>query len=214
MQLVKDLGLLYPHEKSKRKVRYGIYKCPVCKKDFKVLTASVKNGSSTKCRSCATIIISSKHNGCGTRLYNIWSNMKARCSNTKLTKWINYGGRGISVCPEWHDFSVFKKWADSNGYDESLSIDRIDNNGNYEPDNCRWTTSKIQNKNQRLMRKHNTSGYRGVSFDKSTGKFLSYVGIDGSLVNLGLFNEALDAAKVRDRYVIKNNLELPLNFNE
>jgi len=91
------------------------------------------------------------HGGCGTRLHRIWKNMKTRCKNLNsidYQKW--YGGRGIEVCKEWDDsFESFKEWAIQNGYDDKLSIDRINVNGNYEPDNCRWSTSKEQANNKR-----------------------------------------------------------------
>lgn len=94
-----------------------------------------------------------KHGGKGTRLYNIWCGMKNRCYNKKDTHYPRWGGRGITICPEWLlDFDNFQKWAMDNGYTEDLSIDRIDNNGDYCPDNCRWIPMSEQNNNQRSNR--------------------------------------------------------------
>ena len=90
------------------------------------------------------------HGQRNSRLYKIWCGMKYRCNKPNYDEYQHYGGRGIVVCQEWNNnFSIFYSWAVSNGYDENLTIDRIDVNGNYEPDNCRWTTMKIQENNKR-----------------------------------------------------------------
>lgn len=94
---------------------------------------------------------SAKHNT--TRIYRIWANMKARCYTPSYTRFENWGGRGISVCDEWkNDFQAFYDWAMSNGYQDNLTIDRIDNDGDYHPNNCRWVSYKTQTRNSRTNR--------------------------------------------------------------
>lgn len=90
-----------------------------------------------------------RHGDSYSRLYHIWTGMKQRCHNPKSKDYCRYGGRGIAVCNEWRNsFEAFKSWAEANGYRKHLTIDRVDNNGNYCPDNCRWTTMQEQAKNK------------------------------------------------------------------
>lgn len=82
------------------------------------------------------------------RLYRIWKAMRTRCNNPHTKEYHRYGGRGIKVCDEWNDYIVFRDWAYQNGYTEKLTIDRIDNNKNYSPDNCKWSTLVEQQQNR------------------------------------------------------------------
>lgn len=95
-----------------------------------------------------------KHNLRNTKLYAIWATMKQRCFNKMYKDYKYYGGRGITICDEWKDdVKAFYDWSMVNGYAEGLTIDRIDNDGDYSPDNCRWTTMKVQRENQRNRRR-------------------------------------------------------------
>lgn len=109
----------------------------------------LRDGTSKSC-GCLRRELMSKHGASNTRLYGIWTNMKGRCNNPNAEGYKDYGGRGIQVCKEWaHDFSVFQEWAMSHGYQETLSIDRVDVDGNYCPENCRWASMKEQQNNKR-----------------------------------------------------------------
>lgn len=93
-----------------------------------------------------------------TRIYSIWLGMINRCENNNMKNYCYYGGRGISVCKEWHNFQNFKEWSEMNGYKENLTIDRINNDGNYEPNNCRWITSQKQANNRRNSKTFTVNG--------------------------------------------------------
>ena len=92
------------------------------------------------------------------KLYGVWRSMKNRCTNPNNKDFPDYGARGISVCSEWHSFPRFQAWALANGYAEGLTLDRTDNDGSYEPANCRWVTRKEQALNRRPRRGVPTNG--------------------------------------------------------
>ena len=117
-------------------------------------------------------------NGKQTRLYAIWAGMKRRCLNHNVKAYHRYGGRGIKVCAEWMKFEPFRDWATANGYADKLSIDRIDNDGNYEPGNCRWITQKVQCQNTRSNR---LITFNGVA--KSIAEWAEITGIKAATIS-------------------------------
>ena len=103
------------------------------------------------------------HGGRYERLYKVWIGIKYRCNNPNCHEYEKYGGRGISVCPEWMDYATFRDWSYEHGYDKDApkmecTLDRIDYNGNYEPSNCRWTDPKTQSNNRRNNRRVTIDG--------------------------------------------------------
>lgn len=204
--LIQDLGMQYPRKTSKQKKRYGIFKC-FCGKEFKAMTNEIKYNKTKSCGCLKTIHGLHNH-----KLYQHWYDMKYRCCNSKSDSFKNYGERGISVCDKWlNDFMSFYNWAIHNGYKEGLTLDRKNSNGNYEPDNCRWTTKFVQAQNKRRLQKNNTSGYRGVSYRTENQMWSVRIHINKKTILLGYFKTALEGAKVYDQYVIDNNLEHTIN---
>ncbi len=153
--LIKDLGMQYPQEKSKRKVHYGIYECPKCHNHYRARDYQIRRGTSSGCRKCANRYTSSDDNrfkfnnlpihGLSRHpLYPVWSEMKSRCSNMKNKSYIYYGAKGVTVCEEWvNDPKAFINWAESNGWRKGLEIDKdiLSREKNispaiYSPDTC------------------------------------------------------------------------------
>lgn len=127
------------------------WKCKCDCGEFAIVRGkSLKSGNTKSCGCLIRDRKNVKHGYRHTRLYNIWSGIKARCYNQSSHAYKRYGERGISMCLEWlNNFESFYMWSINNGYSESLSIDRIDVNGNYDPSNCRWATSSQQSNNKR-----------------------------------------------------------------
>lgn len=131
------------------------------------------------------------------RLDNIYRGMKQRCYYTKHEAYHLYGGRGISVCDEWKNSSKpFFEWALANGYEGHLTLDRIDNDGNYEPSNCRWVSYREQACNRRGR---SNTGVVGVCFNKNHNRYEAYIRIDGILRHLGSPKTLEEAVALRKK---------------
>lgn len=175
-------------------------KCPICEKKKKnKISKFYKLTKSTHTRGNC--------NGYGGHPLNIvWHGMKYRCYKKNHKQYKNYGGRGIKICDEWlNSFDVFFKWALSAGWELGLQIDRIDNNSNYEPNNCRFVSREINSRNTRKM-KNNKSGYTGISYNATNNSYTSILCADGINVCLGSFDTKEEALQVRNDFIKEYNL--------
>lgn len=128
-----------------------------------------------------------------TKVYKIWKSMKERCFRKNNKDYHRYGGRGISVCKRWLDFNHFR--ADMGEPPEGMSLDRIDNDRNYEPGNCRWTTRSVQQMNKQKL-KRATSKYRGVYYEKH--RIRAAIRNGKKIIQLGYFKSEEAAARAYD----------------
>lgn len=131
------------------------------------------------------------------QIYSAWKAMKQRCQNTKNAAYKNYGGRGITVCEEWQRFEPFLTWSLENGFDKGLDLDRKDNNGNYEPENCRW-----------ISRRQNINNRRNTIFVNVDGENLpdtiwaEKIGVDRALIKMWLKNHGHEYTANRIRSIL------------
>ena len=204
-KLIGSTWRKYPTDKSKQKNTYGLFECQYCGKEFESAVHNVKRGNT---RSCGCIVGKGNitHGLKSNIFYGTWNKMLHRCNNPKGIGYKHYGARGIKVCDEWLDLAIFIKWAEAtHPKTEGLSLDRIDVDGNYEPNNCRWADRTTQNTNQRI-RKDNTSGFVGVRWDKRYSIWNSSIYFNTKLKHIGYYETLEKAVQARDNYIIEHNL--------
>ncbi len=164
------IGRSPDHGNGKKPVTKWICRC----KCGRVVTVKADSLLSGHTKSCGCL--KRKHGYADSeRLYETWRNMRRRCSDKRNNRWKQYGGKGVVVCPEWNEYLAFRSWAMANGYAENLTIDRIDVNGNYCPQNCRWA--------DRLTQANNTTRNRWIEYQGrrfTMAEFARYLGLSYS----------------------------------
>ncbi len=216
--LVGSNGIVFIEEtnpiiyKDSSILRTANFKCS-CGKIFNTVIARVKNNRSKSCGCLKLSIFLNNvyiHGLAKHPSYHIWKSIKERIFNQNAIGFKNYGGRGITIFPPWiHDFSLFYDYVSSLPHfgEKGYSIDRINNDGNYEPGNLRWTTRHVQNINKRT---YNSTGHHGVYHASKDSWSFSV----GEYKRNG-FCSLEDAIKARDRYILNNKLiEYPLNISK
>ena len=194
------LEVIGVHDTGSRKTYY-VCQCDcgnvkVVRSDSLISGATKSCGCIKKEQGKTNLTANHRHKMSGTRIYETWQDMKRRCYNKQNARYDRYGGRGIKVCEEWlNDFQSFYDWAISNGYSDDLTIDRIDNDGNYEPSNCRWSTVKEQCNNR--------SSNINITIGNATKSLMSWCEI---------FN--VDYKKVHARYQRNGYEDIDRLFND
>ena len=187
---------------GKSKGGHILWRCHCeCGNECVVLGNSLRRGHTKSC-GCYRAEQLLTHGLSNHPLYDVWCHMLSRCRNVDHRQYQDYGGRGIKVCVEW--LESFKTFYDDmiTGYVKGLEIDRIDVNGGYSPDNCRWVTPQQNILNTR-SRKGSTSQYKGVRLNKVLNKWVAQIKLNGVSTYLGLFTDEVEAAKAYNTAAIE-----------
>ncbi|MGX0147432.1 AP2 domain-containing protein [Staphylococcus hominis] len=179
--------------KNKHKKKLYKCKCNNCGNEKIMVGTSVKNGYSKSCGCLIKQNQKRKHGMTGTPIYRKWKNIKGRCFNPNTSNYKWYGGRGITMCQKWKDdFSEFYKDVGNIPF-EGAELDRIDNNGDYEPNNVRWVDHRTNSNNRRKY--HNKTGYTGVTYKPNSDKYQAQLYKNKKFIYLGLFDTPEEAYK-------------------
>ena len=203
-KLIGETWRKYPTESSNRLRYFGIFECQYCGTHWESQVRSITGGDT---KSCGCQKGGKPKHGLGTnKFYDTWHNIIKRCTNPKNINYKNYGARGITVCEEWLNVSNFVAWCDlTHPNIEGLTLDRIDNDKGYNPENCRWADRSTQGTNQR-MKSNNTSGYIGVRYYIQTNSWVARITVNNILKHIGYYETIEEAVQARDNYIIENNL--------
>ena len=200
MILIRETEKRFTTEKSSTKMPFAIYECPSCNTQAEANMYTVKRNKSGLCKSCMLIERNTKHGLKDHKLYGTWKAEHVRCYNENSPSYKNYGGRGIIMSDEFKDFQVWLTYIESldNYGVEGYTLDRKDNDGNYECGNLRWATYSEQAFNRRIM-SHNTSGENNICIEKS-GNFLVQVQVNGKQKKIGRYTTLEEAVAARNNY--------------
>ena len=215
-KLIGETWRKYPTETSTQKSTYGLFQCQYCGKEFECQTSHIKNGSTKSCGCYINIErlreAQTTHGMSQNKFYQTWYGMLQRCTNTMRQDYKDYGARGITVCEEWLNVSNFVAWAEKTYPNiEDATLDRINNDKGYSPENCTWSDKTAQVLNRRTM-KNNKSGYVGIYWNKDSKKWDAKIRISKKLINLGSFKDKIEAVQARDNYIIENKLPHKLSI--
>lgn len=173
-----------------------------CGTELPVLVGSLRDGNTQSCGCYNLDRLSDRatHGLSGTPVHKVWKGMLQRCSNPAYTQYKDYGGRGITVCDRWR---IFERFFEDMGDRPSNkhTLERVENSGNYTPDNCAWVTRTVQNRNQR-MREDNKSGVGGVGFHLRIKKWQAFMSQNGKRIHLGYYDTIEEAAQARKTAVL------------
>lgn len=195
--------LFFDNEKSGSD-SFWVCQCS-CGNRTSVWGSDLKRGKTTSCGCKIAKVFKNRkernsHKKSKTRLYSIWISMKQRCYNSNCNSFKYYGGRGIKVCEEWkNNFLSFEKWSIENGYSENLTLDRIDVNGNYCQENCRWATQVEQQNN---LRNNHRESYAGIT--KTIAEWSHFLNINQTTIRNWVRNEEKTFQQYLEEFLLKN----------
>lgn len=206
-QVFSELTVIAEVEQGANYLRRYRCKCS-CGNETIVGQAHLRRGSTTSCGCIQKQRLEenrTSHKQAHTKLYKVWTQMKQRCQNKKDSSYPNYGAKGITVCAEWQTFEPFYAWAMEANYVAGLTIERIEVSQGYSPSNCMFIPLAKQAINKGISVR-NSSGYSGVSFNKSKGIWVARVTVEGERKEVAKCSSALDAHLAKGRYLKNNNL--------